>query len=310
VNLNPEHRNPDLGTAKPEPAFAFRGLALGAIAAAVLIIYFRAFSTFFFEDDFQLLVGSWNFEPANLIRLKARFKPVFETYFWLGSAVFGRSPVAFHGASVALHVVNGWLVLAIARRLGMRPAFALLTALLFVVQPAYVSAVAWVGAIAESLVVLFGCASAYAVLRFREDGRRTWLAAALASFTLALFSHESAVVFLPIIFLVDYVASGRRAGLDMLRMWWPFVLLTGAYLAMTFTANTPEYLGDEISYRPGAHVIRNLLEYIAALYVGERKLLAHVTVAAVLAIVVWKGSSRARLGVAWMVLGILPFAPF
>jgi hypothetical protein len=79
VNLNPEHRNPDLGTAKPEPAFAFRGLALGAIAAAVLIIYFRAFSTFFFEDDFQLLVGSWNFEPANLIRLKARFKPVFET---------------------------------------------------------------------------------------------------------------------------------------------------------------------------------------------------------------------------------------
>ena len=270
-----------------------------------------ALSAFFFEDDFQLLVGSWNFDPANLLHLKARFKPVFEIYFWLGSAVFGRSPAAFHAASLAVHVVNGWLVLAIARRLGMRPAFAFLTALLFVVQPGYVSAVAWVGAIAEALVVLFGCTSVYAVLRFRDSGRRGWLAAAIATFTLALFSHESAVVFLPIIFLIDHVAAGRRwPGRDVLRIAWPFVLITGAYLAMTFTANTPEYLGDEISYRPGAHVIRNVFEYIAALYVGERKVFSHVMVAAVLAVVVWKGSPRARLGVAWMVLGILPFAPF
>lgn len=281
------------------------------VAVAVLFVYARALSAFFFEDDFQLLVGSWNFDPANLLHLRARFKPVFEIYFWLGTAVFGRSTVAFHAGSLLVHIFNGWLVLAISRRLGMRPVFAFLAALLFVVQPAHVSAVAWVGAVAESLVVLFGCASAYAVLRFRERGRRAWLAAALASFTLALFAHESAVVFLPIIFLVDHVAAGRgwpeRA---TLRAALPFVLVTGAYLALTFTANTPEYLGGEISYRPGAHVLRNLFEYIAALYVGERKLLSHLIVAAVLAVVVWKGSPRARLGVAWMLLGILPFAPF
>ena len=245
-------------------------------------MYFRALSAFFFEDDFQLLVGSWNFDPANLLHLKARFKPVFEIYFWLGSAVFGRSTAGFHAASLAVHVVNGWLVLAIARRLGMRPVFALLTALLFVVQPAYVAAVAWVGAIAEALVVLFGCTSAYAVLRFRESGRRAWLAAAIASFTLALFAHESAVVFLPIIFLVDHVAAGRGwPGRDVLRISWPFVLVTAAYLAMTFTrehAGVPRRAKSAIA--PVAHVIRNVFEYIAALYVGERKLLSHLMVAA------------------------------
>lgn len=282
-----------------------------AIAAAVCLLYFRSLSAFFFEDDFQLLVGSWNFDPANLLHLRPRFKPVFEIYFWLGSAAFGRSAAAFHAASVAVHFLNGLLVLAIARRVGMRPMFAFATALLFVVQPAPVSVVAWVGAVAESLVVLFGCSSAYAILRFRESGRHTWLAAAIVTFTLALLAHESAVAFLPIIFLVDHVAAGRGwPGRELLRIAWPFVLVTVAYLVMTFTANTQEYLGDEIGYRAGPHVIRKVFEYIAIIYVGERKLLSHLLVALVLAIVLWKGSARARLGMAWMILGILPFAPF
>jgi hypothetical protein len=311
VNQNLEPRNPEPGTGNPEPGLSYRILPFVGVALAVLVVYFRALSAFFFEDDFQLLVGSWNFDPANLLHLRARFKPVFEIYFWLGSAVFGRSTVGFHAASLIVHVFNGWLLLAIARRLGMRPVFAFLTALLFVVQPAFVSTVAWVGAVAESLVVLFGCTSAYAVLKFRESSRRAWLAAALASFTLALFAHESGVVFLPIILLVDHVAAGRGwPGRDLLRISWPFVLLTGAYLVMTFTANTPEYLGQEIGYRAGPHVIRKVFDYIAAIYVGERKLLSHVLVALVLATVLWKGSARARLGMAWMILGILPFAPF
>ena len=311
AHLNPEPRNPEPGTWNAEPGLGFHGLCFATVAVAVFAIYARALSAFFFEDDFQLLVGSWNFDPANLLHLKARFKPVFEIYFWLGSAVFGRSTAAFHAASLVVHVVNGWLVLAIARRLGMRPAFAFLTALLFVVQPAYVAAVAWVGAIAESLVVLFGCTSAYAILKLRESGRRAWLAVAIATFALALFSHESGVVFLPIIILIDYVAAGRAAPWrDLVRVHWPIAAVATAYLAITFSANTPDYLGDEIGYRPGFHVVQNVFEYIAALYVGERKVLSHLAVAAVLAAVAWKGSPRARLGAAWMVLGILPFAPF
>jgi hypothetical protein len=126
-----------------------------------------------------------------------------------------------------------------------------------------------------------------------------------------LFAHESAVVFLPILLLVDLVAAGRVWPIrDVLRTFWPFGLVTAAYLAMTVTANTAEFVGEETSYRVGAHVIQNVFDYIAALYVGRRKLLTHLVVAAALAVAVWKGSSRARLGVAWMILGILPFAPF
>lgn len=286
-------------------------LALATIFVAVLVVYARSLSSFFFEDDFQLLVRAWDFPVAELFHPRARFKPVFETYFLIGSSVFGRSTVAFHAASIALHIVNGWLVLVIARRLGMRPVFAFLTALLFVIQPAFVAAVAWVGAIAESLIVFFGCTSALAVLRFRDTGRRVWLVLAVAAFVLALCSHESAIVFLPIIFLVDHVAARRSwPGFDLVRLAWPFIAIAAGYLAMTFAANTSEYLGGEIGYRFGPHVIRNVFEYIAAIYVGDKKLLSHVFVALVLLVVLWKGNARARLGVAWMMLGILPFAPF
>ena len=286
-------------------------LTAAAIAAAVFFVYARALSAFFFEDDFQLLVGAWHFDPATLLQHRPRYRPVFETYFWVGSAVFGRSTAAFHAASILLHVLNGWLILALSRRVGLPPLFAGLAAMLFVVQPAHVAAVAWVGAIAESFVVLFGCASVLLLLTFRRSGRWIWLVTAIAAFALALLSHESGVVFLPLLAIIDAVVQGRAWRLrEAVRVHWPFALITALYLTMTFTAATGDFLDDEISYRAGPHVLTNVLDYIAAIYVGDRKVQSHVLVVLVLAAVLWKGTPRARLGVVWLIAGILPFAPF
>jgi hypothetical protein len=286
-------------------------LAAALIAAAVLAIYYPSLSAYFFEDDFEWLVSRWNFHPADLLTLRERYKPVFELYFWFGSVLTDSSSVAFHAASIAVHILNGWLVLALALKLGMRPVFAFVTAMLFVVQPSYVAAVAWVGALAESLVVLFGCASALALLRYRRAGNPVWLGASVASFTIALFTHESAVVFLPIIFFVDRIAHpGPWDWRPLTRVYWPFAVVTTGFLLLTFAINPAEYRTSEISYTLGPHVIRNVFEYIASIYVGERTLVWHLVVAAVLALVLAKGTPRSRLGIAWLILGILPFAPF
>ena len=256
-------------------------------------------------------MSRWNFHPADLLTLREHYRPVFELYFWFGSLIFRGSSVSFHAASIAVHIVNGWLILAVARRLGMRPIYAFATAMLFVVQPSYVAAVAWVGALAEALVVLFGCVSLLALLGFRRSGRSVWLVAALVSFTLALFTHESAIVFLPIIFLADRVANpGTWDWRSLLRTYWPFGAIAAAYLVLTFAINPQEYRTGDISYTFGPHVIRNTFEYIASIYVGERTLVWHVVVGTVLTLVLVKGTPRARLGVAWLIFGILPFAPF
>lgn len=275
------------------------------------MIYARAFSAYFFEDDFQWLVSSRVFHPADALTLNARYKPVFELYFWLASLFFGESSVVYHAASITIHILNGWLVLAIAGRLGMRPAFAFAAALLFVVQPSYVAAVAWVGSVAEALVVLFGCSSLLGLLKFRESGRTAWLVTAVLLFTLALLTHESAVVFLPLIVLADRV-SGRQAWrvADLVRVYWSFISVIAIYLAVTFSVNTPGYMQDEIGYSLGPHVIRHTLNYVVALYVDKPKLSSYVMVSAVMALVLAFGTPRARLAVVWMVVGALPFAPF
>jgi hypothetical protein len=96
----------------------------------------------------------------------------------------------------------------------------------------------------------------------------------------------------------------------MLSTYAPFVLAAAAYLAVDLTVNSRHYLISEGQYRVGVHMIRNVFEYIASLYVGERTLLAHVIVAAAIALIAVRGTPIARFSIAWMIIAMLPFLPF
>jgi hypothetical protein len=291
-----------------------RSAAVVALVGAVAFIYGEAVTAYFFEDDFQWLVTRWAFHPSHLLAFGALshfYRPVIDLYFWIASPLFDGSPVAFHVASIALHAVNGGLVYLVASAVGLRPAFAWLAALLFVVQPAYVDAVAWVGAIAEAIGACFGSIAILGLLRFRATGRRAWQALGAVSFALALLTHESSVVFLPLLVLADWTAARFVwRPRDILSTYAPFVLLAAAYLFVDLTINSRHYLIAEGQYRVGVHMIRNVFEYTASLYVGERTLLAHAVVAAVMTAVALRGSAIARFSLAWMIIAMLPFLPF
>jgi hypothetical protein len=291
-----------------------RLLAIGLPAAAIALIYRPAAGAYFFEDDFQWLVTRWTFEPSHLLDLANRghfYRPVIELYFWIASPLFDGSPRAFHLASVALHAVNGGLVYLVARALGMAALYAWLASVLFVVQPAYVDAVAWVGAIAEAIGACFGMTAILAFLRFRRTARPAWHALAAVTFALALLTHESSVVFLPLLALAD-VATREivwRAR-SLLAAYGPFAAIAAAYLAVDLTINARHYVIAEGQYRPGLHMVTNAFQYIASLYVGERTMVAHTLVAVVIAAVVARGTAIARYAVAWMIVAMLPFLPF
>ena len=284
------------------------------LVGSVAIIYRQAVGAYFFEDDFQWLVTRWSFHPSDLFDLSSRshfYRPVIELYFWIASPLFGGSPVAFHLVGIVLHIVNGGLVYLVAAAVGMRRRFAFVAALLFVVQPSYVAAVAWVGAIAEAIGAFFGCAAICALLRFRCTGQVGWKALSLAAFGAALLTHESSVVFLPLIVLADWTAgTWSWRWRDIARTYAPFVVVLSAYLAVDLTVNARHYVIAENQYRLGFHMISNAFENIASLYVGERTLAAHVVVGLVLAAGLIRGTAQARLAVLWMLLAMLPFLPF
>jgi hypothetical protein len=285
-------------------------------------------------------VTRWVFQPSNLLDISGQshfYRPVIELYFWIGSPLFGGSPVAFHLASILLHIANCGLVYLLASTLGLRRGFAWVAAMLFAVQPGYVAAVAWVGAIAETIGAFFGCISILTLIRYRRAGGRSWLAASAIAYALSLLTHESSVVFLPLLVLADWAFAAAKPAAaymgtaaaaymgtpaaaykqtaaayvrSLAPAYVPFVVVTLAYLAIDLAINTRNYVVVEGEYRFGWHMVTSVFGYIASLYVGERTWLAHTLVGAVLAWILVRGNARARYAVAWMVIAILPFAPF
>jgi hypothetical protein len=286
-----------------------------AIVAATIAVYWRAASAYFFEDDFQWLASRLVFHPAELLHFGGYnhfYRPVIELYFWMAAPLFGGSPLLYHAANIALHAVNGLLVFLLVRTFTGNDRHGFLAALFFVVLPAYIEAVAWVGALAEPVTTLFACLSIYGFIAWRRGRGVPWQVLSLLTFWLALMTHESAVMIFPLIVLAEwaFVERDERSWRGAIVRFAPYVMLLAVYLLVDVPINRRSYLVGEGHYRLGLHVVRNLLDYVVSLYVGKRNVASYVALAAVLAALIVKGTPRVRFAVAWMLLTLLPFVFF
>src|SRR5258708_2905061 len=229
-----------------------RMLASMIILVAAGVVYRAAVSAYFFDDDFQWLVGTWTFQPAHLLdvgHLSHFYRPVIDLYFATATPLFGGSPRLFHLANIALHVANGLLLLALTRALSGSTAHAFLTALFFVVQPADVDAIAWVSALAEAVGAFFGCLALLWFLQIRRGEHSKWHALSVLAFLLALLTHESSVMFFPLLILADWVVAGHPGASGDVRMcpskvrpYVPYALLLVVYLAVDLHINSRNYV--------------------------------------------------------------------
>jgi hypothetical protein len=174
-------------------------VAASVLVIAVVIVYHNALAAYFFDDDFQWLVTSWAFHPQQLVAFGSMshfYRPVIDVYFAVMTPLLGGSPVLFHAASIALHLGVVLVLFALATRIGGSPLFGFVTALFFAVQPSDIDAVAWVGALAETIGALFGCLSLLWFLWWRDSGNSRFHVLSVVAFAFALLTHESSVVFL------------------------------------------------------------------------------------------------------------------
>jgi hypothetical protein len=290
---------------------------LPPIAAIAFVLYRRAIGAYFFEDDFQWLVTRFGFHPSDLLHIgnyNHFYRPVVELFFYAAAAGFGHSARAFHLLSITVHAANAVVGYAVTVAVTRRTLPSLIAALVFVVLPAYVDAVAWVGAVAEPLVTLFGCASIALFARFARSGDRWAYAGAIAAFGCALLTHESGVTFLPLIVAAGWLARTepglRRMGRSDLRTITPFVIVLVLYGAIGIAVNRHNYVVEEGHYRVGIHVVRNMLDYVVALYVGKHNLASYLAVSGVTILLLWRGSWPVRFATSWIFITLLPFAFF
>jgi protein O-mannosyl-transferase len=178
------------------------------------------------------------------------YRPLQMVTYWLTAEVFGFNATAFHAVNLAFHVVVVLLAFALFYTLTDRIGLAFASAALFAVHPIHSEAVDWISALPDIGCTAFVLLAFLCLVRARgEEGsqqpitlprRRHVLlyAASFATFAVALFWKEAAIVF-PVIVMAyvfclnEEAPLARRIG-KALRLSLPYWCILGLYFLLRF----------------------------------------------------------------------------
>jgi hypothetical protein len=290
-------RNPYLGWK------TFAGLA--ALAA---LPYLRSLSLPMISDDhLQVLLARQYGPTSGWLALthdplyRSRATSLLVTH-WT-ELVAGVSPVAFHLTSLAIHIVNTWLVLLLGcwHVVGWR--VAAVAAAFFAIYEGHQEAVIWYAALPELLVFTFGLASFLCWTRWIESGMAgwRWVAASLVAFVLALYSKESGAA-VAVLLALPVAARGpsRKAALPLVL----FGAVAAGYFAAIYIARAGHQHFNDGTFVLSAPVPRTLALSTARLFWFWGLLAAA-------AIALFRSRERLRLlavAMAWIIIAFLPYS--
>jgi protein O-mannosyl-transferase len=185
-------------------------------------------------DPIRILGSTWFF---------AIYRPFTVLTFAINEALAPGNAAAFHAVNVVLHAGVTVLVFLLALRLFASARIAVIAAALFAVHPIHTEAVTSIVGRAELLAALFGLAALWSAARSDSAPtrwtRRGLHTLSLVSFTLALFSKESALTLLVLIPLFRVacrrqpLAGGLWGELRSLD-WVPYALCAGAFVLLRY----------------------------------------------------------------------------
>ncbi len=201
---------PALGTAAHEPVRrgslagfgpvarrAAPWLALVVCCAVVALIYGPALEfPFFYDDTFDMS----RTESQSFLSLLggidgyAYYRPlpflIWKAFYQLQGFY---DPVLFHALALASHILAGWLLYLLVRRL-TGSEWAIVPAMLFLAFPFSYQVVPVAGSLFHSLVTLFILATLYFYLLARLRGSWTFMVVSIVMAGLALWTHEFGIL--------------------------------------------------------------------------------------------------------------------
>ncbi len=240
------------------------------------------------------------------------YRPASTWTLVLDRIVFGDSPAAFHATNVALHVLAGLLLVAVARRLGLGRWPALVVGLLWTLSPFSDEPAISVAIRFQDLLF-----AAWLLLALSWPGRdeewSVWRVTAVTGATfLAAMSKETWVVTAGLVVAFELARGHRR----LRRLLWsaaPFAAAAAAYTAVSFLAfpGGKNYFSSD----PGVlakvpHELAAFLELEQLVPVGfQLDWKAVVAVAITVSLIVYTWRRRNAAGIVGSVLLILPTLP-
>lgn len=204
-----------------------------ALLAVVLVVYWPALRGGVVIDDLDHLTRPGWRSLGGLARLwcdvgiTSQYFPLLHSVFWLEYHLWGGTVLGYHLANLLQHVASAWLLVAIARRLGLRGGW--LAAALFALHPVCVESVAWISEQKNTLSTLFYLAAGLVYLGYDRDRRagQYWLGFGL--FVLALLTKSITATLVPALLVVFWWQRGRLAWRRDFRPLVPWIAVGAAF---------------------------------------------------------------------------------
>ncbi len=154
------------------------------------------------------------------------YQPVTTLTYAIDYQMWGLSPAGFHFTNLILHLISGVMVLMLLNKITGKIKLSFLFAMVFVLHPVQVEAVAWVSARSTLLSAIFFLSALYAYISYtRSSLNIKYLLACFALFILSILSKCTAVTLPLVLILYDYLCR-RKDILRMLIEKVPFIIVS------------------------------------------------------------------------------------
>ncbi len=141
------------------------------------------------------------------------YRPVLSLSLLADTVIGSGAPWSYHLSNILLHILACCLFLWLLLQMGLQTEGSLLAALIIGIHPVLVQAVAWIPGRNDILLAIFLLFSAIGLLRYFRGGSWCWLLTSSLSYLLAIFSKETAVIFLlilPLLLATNEVRSNPK----------------------------------------------------------------------------------------------------
>jgi hypothetical protein len=146
----------------------------------------------------------------------ANYSPAHLFSYMFDYAIAGENAFAFHlSSNIWAGVVAGFVFLT-ALALLQNKWIAVSAAVLFVVHPVHVEAVAWISSRKDLVATAFALPSLLAYLQFTRNGGKRWYIIALLLFTIAVAGKLSVATFPAVFFAYDFFVEKRTLARSIL----------------------------------------------------------------------------------------------
>jgi hypothetical protein len=253
--------DPSYVTVVPGPWQLNSGIVLLCIVATAVLYAGDLHLGFFRVDDQQYVVSNWwiqriTWEHLTQILSTAyclNYSPLHLLSYAFDYAIAGLNAYAFHLSSNLWAGVVAGLVYLVALALTQERRIALTAALLFIVHPAHVEAVAWISSRKDLVAAAFLLPCVLAYLKYRQRRSIGWYIASLLLFFFALLGKLSVAAFPAVLVVLDLVLEKRslsRSIIDKI----PFVSLAALIALVVQHAQPSTGLQSDLAMHAEAFV--------------------------------------------------------